>query len=81
VVAPYLLLCWEDAPQWAYPLREVLNAARPVVRTGVPWRYLPHDFPPWSPVYEQTQRWIWAGCFEAQVGDAGVLLRGRSGIA
>jgi transposase len=22
-----------------------------VDRTGIPWRYLPHDFPPWASVY------------------------------
>ena len=26
---------------------------------------LPNDLPPWKVVYEQTQRWIKAGCFEA----------------
>jgi transposase len=30
---------------------------------------LPHDFPPWEAVYQQTQRWIAAGVFEAMVHD------------
>jgi transposase len=33
-VAPYLTLMREDAPQRRYPLREVLNGVRWVVRTG-----------------------------------------------
>jgi transposase len=33
-VAPYLTLMREDAPQREYPLREVFNALRYVVRPG-----------------------------------------------
>ncbi len=28
---------------------------------------MPNDFPPWEVVYQQTQRWISAGVFEAMV--------------
>jgi len=40
---------------------------------------LPHDFPPWEAVYQQTRRWISAGVFEAMVHDLRVLLRLASG--
>ena len=36
---------------------------------------LPHDFPPWEAVYQQTRRWIAAGVFEAMVHDLRALLR------
>jgi len=36
----------EDAPQRTHELRRVFDALLWVVRTGSPWRYLPHDFPP-----------------------------------
>ena len=65
--APYLTLMNEDAPQRDYPLREVFNGLRWVVRTGGSWRMMPHDLPPWETVYQQTQRWLRAGCFEAMV--------------
>jgi transposase len=74
-VAPYLTLMTEDAPQRDHSLREVFNALRWVVRTGSPWRYIPHDLPPWHTVYQQTQRWLRAGCFEAIVADLRVLIR------
>src|SRR5215217_3880318 len=74
-VAPYLALVREDAPQREYDLREVLNGLRWVVRTGSPWRYMPHDLPPWEAIYQQTQRWIRAGVFEEMVHDLRVLLR------
>ena len=76
---PYLTLLSEDAPQREYPLREVFNALRWIVRAGSPWRYLPTNFPPWAAVYQQTQRWIRAGCFEDLVDDLRETLREAAG--
>ena len=77
--APYLTLMREDAMQREYPLRELFNALRYIVKTGCTWRYLPHEFPPWSAVYQQTQRWIKAGCFEMMAHDLREILRVASG--
>jgi transposase len=79
LVAPYLALCKEDAGQRDYPLRDVFNALRYVVRTGCQWRYLPNDLPPWEAVYQQAQRWIRARCFETMVEDLRMLLREFAG--
>jgi transposase len=79
--APYLALVREDAPQREHDLREVLNGLRWVVRTGSPWRYMPHDLPPWEAVYQQAQRWLKAGVFEEMVHDLHVLLRHSAGRA
>lgn len=78
-IAPYLTLMREDAPQREYPLREVFNGTRWMVRTGASWRMMPHDLPPWPPIYQQMQRWIKAGVFEAMVHDLRVLLRLANG--
>jgi transposase len=74
-VAPYLVLMREDAPQRTYPLREIFNAVRYVVRCGGPWRLLPHDLPPWDVVYGQMRRWLAAGVFEQMTHDLGEVLR------
>src|SRR5918998_2942388 len=74
-VAPYLKLMTADAPQRDHDLREVFDALRWIVRTGSPWRYMPHDLPPWEAVYQQTQRWLAAGVFEAIVHDLRAVLR------
>lgn len=74
-VAPYLILMKEDAPQREHDLREVFNGLRWIVRTGAQWRMMPHDLPPWAAVYQQTQRWLKAGVFEAIVHDLRALLR------
>jgi len=81
-VAPYLALVRADAPQRRHDRREVFNALRWVVHTGAPWRWRPHDLPPWDSVYQQTRRWLDAGVFAAMVADLRLLLRldaGRAG--
>src|SRR3989304_6115148 len=74
-VASYLTLLPLDAAQRQHNLREVFNALRFLVRTGSQWGYLPTDLPPWAAVYQQTQRWLAAGCFEAMAHDLRALLR------
>jgi transposase len=78
-VAPYLTLMTEEAPQRGHALREIFNAVRWLVRAGAPWRLMPGDLPPWPAVYQQTQRWLRAGCFEAIVHDLRALLRVAQG--
>ena len=73
--APYLTLMTEDAPQRQHALREVFNGLRYIVRTGMQWRFMPNDLPPWHTVYQQTQRWVKAGVFEDMVRDLRMLLR------
>jgi transposase len=80
-IAPYLTLMKEDAPQREHDLREVFNAMRWIVRTGSPWRYLPNDLPPWEAVYQQSQRWLAAGVFEAMTQDLRRILRILEGRA
>jgi len=74
-VVPYLTLLPLDAEQRKHDLREVFNALRWLVRAGAPWRMLPNDLPPWYTVYQQTQRWLKAGSFEAIVHDLRTMLR------
>jgi transposase len=79
LVAPYLTLMTEDAPQRAHPLREVFNGLRWLVRAGATWRMMPHDLPPWEVTYQQTRRWLRAGVFAAIVHDLRELLRVATG--
>jgi transposase len=74
-VLPYLILMREDAPQREHPLRELFNAVRYVVKTGCQWRFLPHDFPPWTAVYQQARRWLQAGVFEHITHDLRAIVR------
>jgi putative transposase len=38
-------------------LREIVNGFLYVLRTGCPWRSLPHDLPPWSTVWTYFRQW------------------------
>lgn len=78
-VLPYLTLMRLDAPQRDYDLRDVFDALRWMARAGAGWRLLPHDFPPWPTVYQQTRRWLRAGVFETIAHDLRVLLRLAAG--
>jgi transposase len=46
-----------------HELRDLLDAILYVDRTGIPWRYLPHDYPPWETVYAYFARWQKEGVF------------------
>ena len=81
LVAPYLCLLPEDAGQRTHSLGEVFNGLRYVIKTGAPWRWMPHDLPAWAAVYQQAQRWLAAGCFEALADDLRAVLRRASGRA
>lgn len=81
-VLPYLLLSREDSAHREHDLRAVFNGVRYIARTGNQWRFMPHDYPPWSAIFQQMQRWMRAGCFERLVEDTRILLRefaGRKG--
>ena len=79
LVVPYLTLLPEEAGQREHPIREVFNGLRYVVKTGAPWRWMPNDLPPWAAVYQQAQRWLAAGCFEALAADLRAVLRLAAG--
>lgn len=48
----------------AVSIREVVNAIYYVNRTGVQWRYLPHDFPRWDIVYSYFRKWSKDGTWD-----------------
>jgi transposase len=60
-----------------HDLRCILDAILSVDRTGIPWRYLPHEYPPWATVYSCFARWQKDGVFEQLSG----LLRRLARIA
>jgi transposase len=47
-----------------HDLREIVNAILYVNQTGMAWRYLPHDFPPYQTVYDYYARWETDGTTE-----------------
>ena len=38
-------------------LREVVNGILYLLRSGCPWRMVPHDLPPWQTLYKYFHSW------------------------
>ena len=61
-------------------MRQAMNAIFYLLRTGSPWRYLPHDgFPPRSTVYNIFRKFQADGTWEAIWAELYTLLREREG--
>ena len=42
-------------------LREVVNGILYLLRSGCPWRMVPHDLPPWQTLYKYFRSWTMDG--------------------
>ncbi|WP_181799581.1 IS5 family transposase [Kitasatospora acidiphila] len=62
-----------------HDLRDLLDAILYVDRTGIPWRYLPHDYPPHQTVYAYFARWQKDGVFAQLNGLLRRLVRTAEG--
>ena len=47
-----------------HPRRELVDAMRYVLRGGIAWRLLPHEFSPWQTVSHYFRRWRDDGSWE-----------------
>lgn len=62
-----------------HDLRRIMDAILYMDRTGIPWRYLPHDFPPWETVYGYFAAWQKDGIFDQLNGILRQLVRQAEG--
>ncbi|MGW8777559.1 IS5 family transposase [Streptomyces sp. NPDC055796] len=62
-----------------HDLRRIMDAVLYVDRTGIPWRYLPHDSAPWETVYGYFAAWQKDGVFEQLNGVLRRLVREAEG--
>ncbi len=62
-----------------HDLRRIMDAVLYVDRTGIPWRYLPHDFAPWETVYGYFAAWQKDGVFDQLNGLLRRLVREAAG--
>ena len=47
-----------------WSLREILDGIFYLLRGGIAWRAMPHDFPPWQTVYHYHRIWRLQGVWE-----------------
>ena len=60
-------------------LQEALDGILYVLRSGCPWRILPHDIPAWQTAYKYIRRWSEHGTWERVNGVLRSMLREAEG--
>ena len=63
----------------AHPTRALVDAMVYVLRGGIAWRALPHEYPPWQTVYYYFRRWQKDGTWEQVNAELRGLVRQRAG--
>src|SRR6266851_1477102 len=59
--------------------REVVNAILYVLRSGCPWRLLPHEYPKWQTVYYNFRRWEREGVWDHILHTLRMRMRTKQG--
>ncbi len=65
----------------AHPRRELIDAMLDVLRNGVVWRALPHEYPPWQTVSHYFRLWRDDGTFAAMNAVLRTQVRVQAGRA
>lgn len=76
---PLIPLPAEDAAYHKYERRDIVNAILYVLRSGCPWRLLPHDLPAWGTVYWYFRRWRREGVWDQILAALRMQVRHRQG--
>lgn len=64
LIAPFIPPSKPGGRPTEHDRRAIVDAILYVARTGCQWRALPHDFPPWSTVYDLFRQWRNTGVWE-----------------
>ena len=64
LLEPYVPIPKPGGRPAKHPRREIVNAMLYVLRGGIAWRLLPHEFPPWQTVYDYFRQWRIDGTWE-----------------
>ena len=64
ILRPLIPLPSKDGRPATVERRELVNAILYVLRSGCPWRLLPHEFPAWGTVSYSFRRWQDEGVWE-----------------
>jgi putative transposase len=64
ILEPLIPAIAVDATNVVHERREIVNGILYVLRSGCPWRLMPHDLPAWGTVYYYFQTWRKAGIWD-----------------
>ena len=59
--------------------REIVNGILYVLRSGCPWRLLPHEYPNWQTVYHYFRRWEREGVWDQILKTLRMQVRQKQG--
>ena len=79
VVQPLIPAHAPDVAYQVHERREIVNAILYVLRSGCPWRLLPHEFPAWGTVYYYFRRWQREGIWDHILQTLRVEIRKKQG--
>lgn len=69
ILEPLIPAIAEEAVNVKYTRREIVNGILYVLRSGCPWRLIPHNLPAWGTVHDYFRQWqkqdIWDQALEA----------------
>jgi putative transposase len=69
ILEPLIPAISEEAVYVKYTRREIVNGILYVLRSGCPWRLVPHDLPDWGALYYYFRKWrkegVWDQVLEA----------------
>jgi transposase len=79
VLGPMIPLPSLDGRPPTVERREIVNAILYVLRSGCPWRLLPHEFPAWGTVYSYFRRWEREGVWKQVLLSLRMEMRQKEG--
>jgi putative transposase len=79
LLEPLIPAIASDAAYYVHARREIVNAILYVLRSGCPWRLLPHEFPAWGTVYYYFRRWQREGVWESLLKTLRMQMRTKQG--
>src|SRR6266571_2512123 len=79
VLEPLVPALSPEAAYHEHERREIVNAILYVLRSGCPWRLLPHEFPAWGTVYYYFRRWQREGVWEQILQTLRMQVRQKEG--
>src|SRR6266480_1885446 len=79
ILEPLIPAISEEAVNVKYTRREIVNGILYVLRSGCPWRLVPHDLPAWGALYDYFRKWRKEGIWDQVQKDLLKRMRKREG--
>ncbi len=79
LLEPLIPAISQEAANVVYTRREIVNGILYVLRSGCPWRLVPHDLPAWGTVYWYFRRWRDEGVWDQVLAALRMQVRKKEG--